>query len=65
MGHKIGDFYLLNQDNFIEKMPKIRLRDHGGEIVLGLCELYATLHFTDINKKTDTSLLCIDLWTKF
>lgn len=48
---KIGDFYLLNQDNFIEKMPKIRLRDHGGEIVLGLCELYATLHFTDINKK--------------
>lgn len=43
---KIGDYYLLKEENSLIKLPKLRLRDHGGEIILGLCELYATLHFT-------------------
>lgn len=42
---EIGDYYLLQDENNPIKFPKLRLRDHGGEIVLGLCELYATLHF--------------------
>jgi hypothetical protein len=29
----------------------LRLRDHGCEIVSGLCELYATVSFTDTHKK--------------
>jgi hypothetical protein len=47
---KIGDHYLL-EDNHPADMTLLRLRDHGGEIVLGLCELYATVHFALPEKK--------------
>lgn len=41
---EIGDYYLLRGHDLL-KLPKLRMRDHGGEIILGLCELYATVHF--------------------
>lgn len=50
---KIGDYYLLINRNNIDLSYKLRLRDHGGEIVLGLCELYATLNFVDKDKKEE------------
>lgn len=50
---EIGDFYLLTEENSPMNFSKLRLRDHGGEIVLGLCELYATLHFVDPVKKNE------------
>ena len=50
---KIGDYYLLKNRNNIDLSYKLRLRDHGGEIVLGLCELYATLNFVDKDKKEE------------
>ena len=31
--------------------PHLRLRDHGCEIISGLCELYATVHFAAPDKK--------------
>lgn len=48
---RIADMYLLNSKNYIHTAPKLRLRDHGGEIVLGLCELYATLNYADKERK--------------
>ena len=41
---RIGDYYLLEGNNPVDS-ERLRLRDHGCEIVLGLCELYATTHF--------------------
>lgn len=40
---RIGDYYLL--DNRLLNAEKIRLRDHGSEIIGGLSELYLTVHF--------------------
>lgn len=40
----IGDYYLLGEHHPTRNFDRIRLRDHGGEIVAGLSELYATLH---------------------
>lgn len=47
---EIGDYYLLTSMH-PNKSSKLRLRDHGCEIIQGLCELYATLHYTDKAKK--------------
>jgi hypothetical protein len=47
---KIGDYYLLG-DNLPTNKEYLRLRDHGCEIVSGLSELYATLHFVNPEKK--------------
>ena len=44
---KIGDYYLLNDENLPSNMEYLRLRDHGCEIISGLSELYLTLHFVD------------------
>lgn len=41
---RIGDHYLLDGRNPGD-FSRLRLRDHGGEIVLGLCELYATARY--------------------
>lgn len=40
---KIGDYYLLSEENRLENQNKIRLRDHGCEIIGGLSELYLTV----------------------
>jgi hypothetical protein len=47
---KIADYYLLNKNRLIDA-ERLRLRDHGCEIIGGLSELYATMHYTDIEKK--------------
>ncbi|HKJ67877.1 MAG TPA: hypothetical protein VKA68_07960 [bacterium] len=41
---RLGDYYLLGDHHPTRDFTQLRLRDHGCEIVSGLCELYATLH---------------------
>ena len=48
---RLGDYYLLGQNHPTRDFKVLRLRDHGCEIVSGLCELYATVSFADANKK--------------
>lgn len=48
---EIGDHYLLGNNIQLHNADRLRLRDHGCEIVGGLSELYATLHFTGSDKK--------------
>lgn len=48
---RLGDFYLLGNQHPTENMEQLRLRDHGCEIVSGLCELYAAVHFARPQKK--------------
>jgi len=47
---EIADYYLLTKMH-PNKSNKLRLRDHGCEIVQGLCELYATLYYADPEKR--------------
>ena len=47
---EIADYYLLTNKH-PNRSNKFRLRDHGCEILQGLCELYATLHYVDPGKK--------------
>jgi hypothetical protein len=46
-GIRLADTYLLPEgmNHPTRDFPLLRLRDHGCEIVSGLCEFYATLHF--------------------
>jgi len=48
---RLGDYYLLADHHPTRHMTKLRLRDHGCEIVSGLCELYATVNFAIPQKK--------------
>jgi hypothetical protein len=48
---RLGDYYLLGKNHPTRDFRLLKLRDHGCEIVSGLCELYATLSFTDKIKK--------------
>jgi len=48
---KIGDFYLLGDHHPTRNLTYLRLRDHGCELISGLCELYATLNFANPEKK--------------
>ena len=48
---RLGDYYLLDKDHPSKDFDALRLRDHGCEIVSGLCELYVTLSFVDEEKK--------------
>jgi len=48
---EIGDFY-LNEDRLPTRVNKgLRLRDHGCEIIGGLSEIYATVHFVNPEKQ--------------
>lgn len=47
---RIGDHYLLGDNNPAD-LERLRLRDHGCEVLLGLCELYATVNFAEPEKK--------------
>jgi hypothetical protein len=48
---RLGDYYLLGKNHPTRDGTKLRLRDHGCEVVSGLCELYATVHFVMPEKK--------------
>jgi len=48
---RLGDYYLLTDRHPTRSAARLRLRDHGCEIVSGLCELYATVHFARPEKK--------------
>ncbi|MHC4474495.1 MAG: DUF6807 domain-containing protein [Planctomycetota bacterium] len=48
---RIGDYYLLGDHHPTRDASRLRLRDHGCEIVGGLCELYATVNFAMPQKK--------------
>ena len=48
---RLGDYYLLDKHHPTRDGTALRLRDHGCEIVSGLCELYATVHFANPEKK--------------
>lgn len=42
---RLGDYYLLDRYHPTRDERIVRLRDHGCEILSGLCELYATVSF--------------------
>jgi hypothetical protein len=48
---RIGDYYLLGKNHPTKNFKVLRLRDHGCEIVSGLCELYAVVSTADPAKK--------------
>ena len=48
---EIADYYLINNPEKLLQAKRLRLRDHGCEIIGGLSELYVTLHYRDQNKK--------------
>ena len=50
---RLGDYYLLGDNHPTRNFEMLRLRDHGCEVVSGLCELYASVNFTDIKKKKE------------
>jgi len=47
---RLGDYYLLGDRHPTRDLHQLRLRDHGCEIVSGLCELYATCHYAAADK---------------
>ncbi len=48
---KIGDYYLLDNHHPTKNLEYLKLRDHGCELVSGLCELYISTHFSRPTKK--------------
>ena len=50
---RLGDYYLLGKQHPTRDFNTLRLRDHGCEIVAGLCELYATASFAAVTKKEE------------
>ncbi|MFQ6034383.1 MAG: glycoside hydrolase family 88 protein [Sedimentisphaerales bacterium] len=48
---RLGDFYLLGEHHPTRNATRLSLDDHGCEIISGLCELYATVHFVRPEKK--------------
>lgn len=50
---RLGDYYLLGNHHPTRDFDNLRLRDHGCEIVSGLCELYAAVHFARPEKRDE------------
>lgn len=48
---RLGDYYLLGDHHPTRNAETLRLRDHGSEVLSGLTELYATVHFARPTKK--------------
>ena len=48
---QIGDHFLLGEAYPLTSSEYLRLRDHGCELISGLCDLYVTLHYADREKK--------------
>ncbi len=44
---RIGDHYLLAGNHPTDDMQRLRLRDHGCEVVSGLCEVYFAARYAD------------------
>ena len=47
----IGDYYLVEYPDLLLKNKRLRLRDHGCEVIGGLSELFVALHYTMPAKK--------------
>ncbi len=47
---RLGDYYLLGDHHPTRDLRHLRLRDHGCEIVSGLCELYAAAWYAAPDK---------------
>ncbi|MBR9775917.1 MAG: hypothetical protein GYB55_13235 [Cytophagales bacterium] len=47
---RLGDYYLLGDQHPTDDIEVLRLRDHGCEIVSGLCELYVAVANSDAEK---------------
>lgn len=47
---RLGDYYLLGNNHPTDDRDVLRLRDHGCEIVSGLCELYVAVANSDPEK---------------
>ena len=50
---RLGDYYLLGKQHPTRDFDWLKLRDHGCEIISGLCELYATLDHANKEKKAE------------
>jgi hypothetical protein len=50
---RIGDYYLLGRNHPTKNFKVLKLRDHGCEIVSGLCELYAVVSYADPIKREE------------
>jgi hypothetical protein len=50
-GVRLGDYYLLGDHHPTRDLESLRLRDHGCEIVSGLCELYCMVSYARPKKK--------------
>jgi hypothetical protein len=48
---RLGDYHLLGPAHPTDHFEQLRLRDHGCEIVSGLCELYATVAYARPEKQ--------------
>jgi len=48
---RLGDYYLLGDNHPTRDFEVLRLRDHGCEVVSGLCELYVAISYIDQPKK--------------
>ncbi len=48
---RLGDYYLLGDQHPTRDLTTLRLRDHGCEIVSGLCELYCMVSHARPDKK--------------
>ena len=47
----IGDYYLLGDHHPTKDLEYLRLRDHGCELISGLCELYVSTSFAKPQKR--------------
>ena len=54
---RLGDYYLLGDQHPTRDFDKLRLRDHGCEIISGLCELYVAVNYADKEKKKEYEAL--------
>lgn len=48
---RIADYYLLGDHHPTRDFKKLRLRDHGCELISGLTEVYVACHFADKQRK--------------
>ncbi|MBI4607247.1 MAG: hypothetical protein HY721_35225 [Planctomycetes bacterium] len=50
---RLGDYYLLGGHHPTRDFTSLRFRDHGCEVISGLSELYAAVHFAAPEKKKE------------
>lgn len=51
-GSQIANFYLLDNPDFLLNHKKMRLRDHGCEIIGGLSEFYVIAHYKMLDNRS-------------